>query len=147
MISLHGSNVDSVHALVVSACFQRQEVRDDEGFLHHHSSSTFLRCIKPPSPPVDTFCLCPSLASLPLYPFSVLPCLSSSHSHFLLYPPVFYYPAPVISLDIKKYTSTEQLCPIKKNRSSPGPCERRTVDARRRDEEEASESAHLGSGR
>lgn len=58
---------------------------------------------------------------LSLLCFLILPCLPSSHSHFLLYPPVFYYQAPVILLDIKEYTSTEQLWAIKKNRFIPAP--------------------------
>lgn len=105
--------------------------------LHLTQMSPFFVKVKPPSLcsvlhlHVCTFLsLFPSF-SLPLIPLSFLflPCLPSSHSHFLLYPPVFYYQAPVISLDIKKYTSTEQLWAIKKNRFSPGPCECCTVDA------------------
>ena len=107
-------------------------------FLHTSLTSCLHLFVFPPLPTPFLSLSTPSA-------FFFLPCLPSSHSRFLLYPPVFYYQVPVISLDIKKYTSTEQLWAIKKNRFSPGPCECCTVDAWRWDEEEASEQAHLSS--
>lgn len=63
------------------------------------------------SPPVCALCLCFLPPSSP--PLFLLTLFSSSC-------PCFITGAPVISLDIKKYTSTEQLWAIKKNRFSPG---------------------------
>ena len=77
------------------------------------------------------FCLCPPLfpslstpSALPFSLVSPLPTHTFSSTRLC-----FITRAPVISLDIKKYTSTEQLWAIKKNRFSPGPCECGTVDA------------------
>lgn len=70
------------------------------------------------------------------------PQLSLSSRTSSLYPSVFYYQLPVILLDIKKYTSTEQLQTIKKNRFSPGRCMSWMVDALKWDEE--MRKLHLG---
>lgn len=104
-----------------------------------NASTSFFISSSALSPPVCALCLC-SLphSSPPLFPLALF---SSSR-------PCFITGASVISLDIKKYTSTEQLWAIKKNRFSPGaPAGAARVDAWRWDEEEASEEARAAAAR